>query len=74
MARIAPKYRCVLLDRDGSPQTTIHLVVESDSDAILAGNALAREAAQSFEIHEGDRLVYMQKSSSDSPSGATAAA
>lgn len=53
-------YTCQLLDDGVAVSHPIELNCEQDSEAILAGRALAeaRMAYQSYAIHYGDRLVY----------------
>lgn len=62
MARSMPAYRCILLDDAGVPTTVVHLMVESDADAIIASITLAREDrhCRGFEIREAQRLVFLQ--------------
>lgn len=62
MARSMPAYRCVLLDEAGVPTTVVHLMVETDADAIIASITLAREdrRCRGFEIREAERLVFLQ--------------
>jgi hypothetical protein len=53
-------YTCQLLDDGVAVSRSIELNCEQDSEAILAGRALAesKKANQSYAIHYGDRLVY----------------
>jgi len=69
MGRPLPPYRCILLDRGGVPSLVVHLMVENDTDAILAGSVLAHEHrhCRGFEVREGERLVFLQMGDEERP-------
>ncbi len=62
----SPTYRCKLTAPDGK-EAVVHLVITSDSDAILAANTLRQEFGSccAVEVWEADRLVYVQSDATD---------